>query len=506
MASSLTRETIADTPASEHDDDRDATGLPARVGVVLIALAALLGLGIRLYAVLVAYPTCPPPTYYGEPPPADCFADINWGDSFYYVTQAKYLAEGEGFVNPTAKFLTGATEPGAGHPPVYTTFLAGLNVVGLTDVTQHRVAQAVVGAVGVALIGWCAWYVVGRRRGPAAGALAALLAATYPMLWINDFRYLSESIYIPIVAVLIASAYRFWRSPGWLSAIGFGAMIGIAGLTRGEGFMILAFTLMPLLWGLRSLSWGRRVALAATVGAATLVLLAPWVLYNLSRFDEPVTITSGTGMVLLHGSCEEAFTGPGYGYYSLTCGAKIPPLASNPDMVLEDQADLVARQEASAFLQDNWSRFPAVALARAGRMWDVYEPFEGVLLNDGLEGRGYLPSLVGLYFYVVLLPFAGYGAVLLRRRGIPISPMVGLMVAVTLTAVISFGITRYRVPADVGLVILAAVAGEAILGRLRARRRGASSVVGEDRDAAPEDRVAAPAGEGGAVLSPGGAG
>lgn len=467
------------------DADTGAPSLPKRLAIVLIAAATLLGLGIRLYAVLVAYPTCPPPTFYGEQPPPGCFADINWGDSFYYATQAKALADGEGFVNPTAKFLTGATEPGAGHPPVFTTYLAVLDKVGLTDMTQQRVVMAFTGALGVALIGWCGWYVAGRRRGPLVGVFAAVLAATYPMLWINDFRYLSESVYVPIVAVLIASAYRFWRAPGWWSAIGFGAMIGIAGLTRGEGFMILAFTLVPLLWGLRALTWGRRIALGAVVCATTALLLAPWVAYNLSRFSQPVTITSGTGMVILHGSCEDAFSGPGYGYYSLSCANNLPNAKVRPEMILEDEADIVAREQASAFLRDNWSRFPAVALARAGRMWDVYEPFENVLLNDTLEGRGYVPSLTGLYFYAALVPLAAFGAIVLKRRGEPLSPMLGLMVAVTLTAVISFGITRYRVPADVGLVLLAAVALETVVSWAVAwRRAGSTSASGPETEPA----------------------
>ncbi|MEZ5143606.1 MAG: glycosyltransferase family 39 protein [Acidimicrobiales bacterium] len=496
MATSTTRQPSgADIGADDHDDA--GPRLSTRLAVLLIGAAVLLGLGIRLYTVLVAYPTCPKPTFYGEQPPAGCFADINWGDSFYYSTQAYYLAEGEGFVNPTAKFLTGATEPGAGHPPVYTTFLAALDKVGLTEVTQHRVVMAVGGALGVALIAGCAWYVAGRRRGPLVGVFAAALAATYPMLWINDFRYLSESIYIPIVAVLIASAYRFHRRPGWGSAVAFGAMIGLAGLTRGEGFMIIAFTLVPLLVGMRQLTWARRAALGATVVGATLVLLVPWVAYNLSRFAEPVTITSGTGMVILHGSCEDAFSGEGYGYYSLTCAKNLPSATTDPSMILEDEADLVARDQASAFLQDNWSRFPGVALARAGRMWDLYEPFDNVLLNESLEGRGYLPSLIGLYFYVALLPLAVYGAVLLHRRRQPLSPILGLMLAVTLTAVISFGITRYRVPADVGLVILAAIALEAVTGWLR---RGRSTAVSTGT---PADAVAAP---GGAVPSGGSSG
>jgi hypothetical protein len=102
-------------------------------------------------------------------------------------------------------------------------------------------------------------------------------------------------------------------------------------------------------------------------------------------------------------------------------------------------------------------------------MWDLYAPFQNVELNDHVEGRGYYPSLIGLWYFWLLLPPAIYGAIVLRRRGTPLSPLLGLAVAVTLTAALTFGVTRYRVPAEVSLVILAAVGLDAAISRWRAR-------------------------------------
>ena len=50
----------------------------------------------------------------------------------------------------------------------------------------------------------------------------------------------------------------------------------------------------------------------------------------------------------------------------------------------------------------------------------------------------------------------------MRKRRIPISPMVAIIVMVTFTAAISIGITRYRVGADVMLTILGGVGLEAL--------------------------------------------
>jgi predicted metalloprotease len=50
------------------------------------------------------------------------------------------------------------------------------------------------------------------------------------------------------------------------------------------------------------------------------------------------------------------------------------------------------------------------------------------------------------------------GGVRLRRRQVPITPLVAQFVIVTVTAAAIYGITRFRVPAEVSLVVLAAVA------------------------------------------------
>jgi hypothetical protein len=63
--------------------------------------------------------------------------------------------------------------------------------------------------------------------------------------------------------------------------------------------------------------------------------------------------------------------------------------------------------------------------------------------------------LIGYYLY---LPFAIAGLVVMRKRRIPIFPMIALAVSVTITVALSFGITRYRAPVDVVLPVLAAVA------------------------------------------------
>ena len=57
------------------------------------------------------------------------------------------------------------------------------------------------------------------------------------------------------------------------------------------------------------------------------------------------------------------------------------------------------------------------------------------------------------------------GFVVLVRRRIPVSTLLAMPVVITVTAAMTFGITRYRVPVDAMLVVAAAVAIDWVIGR-----------------------------------------
>ena len=91
-------------------------------------------------------------------------------------------------------------------------------------------------------------------------------------------------------------------------------------------------------------------------------------------------------------------------------------------------------------------------------MWSVYRPFESGNLNVN-EGRPRALALWGLWMYWALLPIAIGGALLLVRRGASrlLWPVLAPVAAVALTAAAFYGVVRFREPAEVSLVVLAAV-------------------------------------------------
>jgi hypothetical protein len=74
-----------------------------------------------------------------------------------------------------------------------------------------------------------------------------------------------------------------------------------------------------------------------------------------------------------------------------------------------------------------------------------------------------------LFVYYILVPFAVVGLVAMRRRRTPIWPVLALFVIATFAAATTFGVTRYRAPAEVGLVLAAAIGISAAVAWVRGR-------------------------------------
>ena len=93
----------------------------------------------------------------------------------------------------------------------------------------------------------------------------------------------------------------------------------------------------------------------------------------------------------------------------------------------------------------------------SARVWSLYAP--GLMANYNVnEGRDVEVSWAGFFAFWILVPCAVVGGVQLRRRRVQITPLVSQFVIVTVTAAAIYGITRFRTPAEVSLVVLAAVA------------------------------------------------
>jgi 4-amino-4-deoxy-L-arabinose transferase-like glycosyltransferase len=394
-----------------------------------LTLIAAAGLGLRALQTFLVAPW--PPGIFN--------------DEAYYSTLAELIAHGEGFVRPAEFLGSHLSVPTAERAPLFSLALAGLAKLGISG-GDGRALGLLTGAGTIVAVG-----LLGRRLGtPRTGLIAAGLAAVYPTLLAADGALMTESLYGLLAGFSLIAAYRLVDEPrlGW--AVLLGTLLGLAALTRGEGLILLPVLLVPLLrrrGGLRA---------AGAVVLAFAVVLAPWTIRNWIVFDRPVLVATEGGETLAGANCDQAYYGERTGTWIYNCVT----LSGRGNEAAELNAE---GRKGLHYARDHLGRLPVVATARVARTWGAWAPFKTP------EGRSAWVTKVGVVAYFLLLPLAVYGFLVLRRRGVPTWIVLAPVVTVTLTALLTYGSIRFRHSAELTLVVLAAVALDALV---RRRERG----------------------------------
>jgi hypothetical protein len=409
---------------------------------VLLAVAALaaLGLALRIWFLL------------------DVTGDSSLvGDGLEYLGLADGIADGRGYVSP---FTPPGAEalPTAHKPPLYPLLLAVVSALGGTGHVPFQLVSALAGTATVVV---CA-VLAGRIAGPRAAVLAAALGAVYPVFLVADASLRAESLYGLCIALALLAAYRAWESPSAWRLVQLGVIIGLAALARSEGLALLVLLALPIGWirGRPGRAWR-----LAVVAAACVVTLAPWLIRCWIVFDEPIFISTNSGDLIAGANCADVYSGPHMGSWSFAC-------ATGATGANEAEIAGRLRERGLRYAGDHAGRVPVVVAARALRPWGFYDP-DGEVSGKTLgEGRSEAANWAGLAACWVLLGLAAVGFVALRRRGQPLFVLAAPFALVVLVSVTSYGILRFRAPADVALVVLGGVALDALLrGRSAAAAR-----------------------------------
>ena len=398
------------------------------------------------------------------------------GDGLYYHFGANLLADGHGFIVPL-QYVKGITLQAADHPPLYLLWLALPSWLGLDTPVWHMLWSCALGTATIVVTGF-----VGREVvGPRVGLVAAGLVAVYPNIWSHDGILQSETLAILLVAIALLLAYRYWHAPSFATIVWLGVVCGLAALTRSELILLVPFVVVPLVWITRSIDVRQKVKWLAVVGTATVVVLAPWVGYNLTRFEHPVFLSTGYEVTLLTASCDKTWYGQYTGYWSFECGVRT--------RVRDDQSQkaIVYRRAALDYIGDNKARIPVVVAARWGRITGVFRPAQQVRLDHDAEGRETWVAWWSLLMFYPIAALAIVGAIVLRRRRTLVFPLVALPAIVLISVTLTFATNRYRAIAEGALVVLAAVAIDAGIRWLHARRgRATAASPGPSADAPDE--------------------
>jgi hypothetical protein len=215
-------------------------------------------------------------------------------DELEYFSLARSLSAGRGFVYDEA--MQAASFEPFGRAPGYPAFLAlaggGRDVVASVPAAV-KIAQAVVGGLGVMLAGLLGAQLAGRR----AGAAAAALAASYPpLVWIAAYGF-SEALFWPLALAVAWTCDRSLARAG--DALFFA---GAAGLLTGFGILIRPALLLFLPLALGWLLVRRRPAAALLLAAGTAVVVGPWTVRNYLHHERLVLVASDGGVTFWTGN------------------------------------------------------------------------------------------------------------------------------------------------------------------------------------------------------------
>jgi len=382
-----------------------------------------------------------------------------YGDAAGFFYQARAISEGHWFVDPYRwHWLHAGFHPGAEHPPLYTLFLTIPDTLGFNTFREAMIASVILGSLTVIVIGLIGRHLVGTK----VGVVAALLAAVYANLWINDALVVSETVAALVIALFILFAYKFWKQPTWRNGAWFGFFGALAVLTRAEFVFLVPCLGLALALTARTLPFRQRLERLGVMALLVALPVMPWVTFNMLRFDHAVTLDTGGEFTLANTNCAGTYYGPNTGWWDASCLANRYKQPGD-----ESTVALHYEHQGLNYLEGHLSRLPVVFAARVGRMWGLYAPIQQLPKEDFEQGRG--PRTItklALAQYYALAILAIAGLVMLRRRKVIIYPLVSLAVIATVAAMLAFGATRYRVPAEIAIVVGPAVPLTALLDRL----------------------------------------
>ena len=366
------------------------------------------------------------------------------GDQIYYSGQAVTIANGNWFADP---FIPGAYA--ADHAPLTALAVAPASWDDAEPFVAQRLLMAMYGTAVVAGIGLVTRWLTDR----VTSLVAVAIAAVYANLWMNDALIMAETPSALAVVLVLFASYRFDLSRSTRDAVVMGLAVGLAGLARAELLLLGVVLVLPMvLFGQHaSADRRRRVFHLAVAGLAAVAMVSPWIIRNQVRFDETVTMSTQDGLTLVGTNCPAAFDGPGRGFWHLSCAFAVPV----PDGADQSVRSAIYRDVAVDYLGDHLDQVPSVVVARLGRGLSVWQVDAMTTLNQG-EGRERLASWIGVVQFWTLVPLAAYGLVawpVAQRRW----PMLALILMSVLTIAALYGIPRFRIAAEVAIVVCGAI-------------------------------------------------
>ncbi len=316
-------------------------------------------------------------------------------------------------------------------------------------------------------------YFIGRRIAPRLAALAAIVATLNPYLIWHDVHVNREIVdQFALAGIVLSTLVTVERRSVRFAAVT-GGLTGLAVLGNSRLLAVPFVVAAYLVWRLRE----QRVLAAVLVVGASAVVLAPWVIRNDAQVGCAAITTDGRALWKANNAATYATLAAGKWIDDVPQPASFPPTPEFAADSFKENGALIRIDECAQMRKFQhltyvfWREHPGEKAKLMGQavelLWDPRSHE-----TQGRSGKGtwrdtarrlgeplyvipiYVLAAVGLFF--APQAFAALAALLLAYN--------------TLAAMVFAGTTRYRVPFDFLLVLLAAAAAERLLNSSRYTR------------------------------------
>lgn len=318
------------------------------------------------------------------------------------------------------------------RPPLLPLMLAGLyGTLG----HHYWVARAVLAVVGAAT---CVVVMALARRifGRPTDVVAGLLIALHPKLIYYSAAIVTETPCTYLLAVAVALLLAGWQAErAWWPWVAAGAALGLTTLARSSA-MLLAPVAAGWIVIVRA-NRRRAVTEAALVVVAFVLTMTPWWIHNVAVHGRFIAATTEGGYTLWVTNNERA-DGSGHCF--------LPERTGEFDGLTEAEIDRLFWRKGMDYIRSHPGRFARLAGAKFVRFWRLWPHADHV-------GRG--TAIVGGVSFIPILLLAVYGLFRARAHWRPVLLFLAIFGYYTALHMVFMAITRYRVPLEPYLIVLA---------------------------------------------------
>jgi len=278
-------------------------------------------------------------------------------DDVQFHRLAENLASGEGYRVSSDRPLTSFRAPG------FPFALALLYcIVGVEPISAY-IVFALLGVLGC----YFSYLLASELLNETGARVAGFLAAIYLPYAFMATRFISENVYVPLLALGLWLFIRAWRKEShWILASA-GIVLGYATLTRPAALLLLPLLLTLLAW----FDWQARRFQPAryfVLAIPFLAVIAPWTMRNHDVHGKWILVATNGGTTFWGGNNDRVLNETRHlGYW--VPSTDLPDRNRIDDASNEVERDAVEWALGKAWVAEHWTEMPLLLVFKSARLW-----------------------------------------------------------------------------------------------------------------------------------------